>query len=163
MTMAWTDVKPLPALNGNVGSALSQLDELRRIWAETVDAASTDDFAEIRRRTLRRHAVETGIIERLYSMDYGVTEALVADGLTLEAAAREGSITEGTLAVIRDQYDALEYLAECVRDGVPLTIHFVRELHQIITRHQPTYEKRASGASPHASRPSQFAIRTVGC
>ncbi len=89
---------------------------------------------------MRRHAIETGVIERLYNVDWGVTEALVAEGLTLDVASHEGGVNDDTLAVIRDQYDALEYLAEAARGGAPLTLQFIRELHLLITRHQPTYE-----------------------
>jgi hypothetical protein len=46
---------------------------------------------------LRRHAIETGIIERLYDVDWGVTRALIAEGLSAEVAAREGGIDEGVL------------------------------------------------------------------
>jgi len=99
-----------------------------------------DEVREARKRSMRRHAIETGVIERLYNVDWGVTQALVAEGLTLDLASHENGVTEDTLAIIRDQYDALEYLAGAARGGVPLTLHFIRELHQLITQHQLTYE-----------------------
>lgn len=136
----WRSVEPLPNLNGDVAALLATIDDLRRVWDETLALATPVEVEEARKRSLRRHAIETGIIERLYDLDWSVTEALVAEGLTLDAAAHAGSVTEDTLAVIRDQYAALDYLAEAARGGVDLSLHLIRELHVLITRHQPTYE-----------------------
>jgi hypothetical protein len=104
--------------------------------------ASPAEFAAARRRSLRRHAIETGIIERLCDVDWGVTEALVAEGLTAEVAAKEGGLDDDALAVIRSQYDTLEFLADAASNGTDLSMHFVRELHHAICRSQVTYEAR---------------------
>src|SRR6266511_2570767 len=77
--------------------------------------AASVEIKEARRRTLRRHAIETGIIERLYDVARGV---------------------------INTQFEALTALAEAAREGRDLTVFFIRELHQAITRHQATYEAR---------------------
>jgi Fic family protein len=121
---------------------LETVDELRTAWKRSIERASPEEFAEARRRTLRRHAIETGIIERLYDVSWGVTEALVAEGLTLEVAEREGGVSLDALATINTQFDALSALVEAAREGRDLTVFFIRELHQAITRHQATYEAR---------------------
>jgi len=136
----WRGVEPLPQLNGDVESLLATIDDQRRVWDETLRFATEEEIAEARKRSLRRHAIETGIIERLYDVDWGVTQALVAEGLTIEAAEHEGAISEDTLDVIRSQYSALEYLAGAARGDLPLTLSFVRELHQLITSHQVSFE-----------------------
>jgi len=137
----WRDVTPFEELNGELGSTLETVDSLRSVWERVVEAATPEERAEARRRNLRQHAIETGIIERLYDVDWSVTEALVAEGLTLEAAeAAEGSISPAILDVIRSQLEALEYLAEVARGNVPLSIKLIREVHEIITRHQATYD-----------------------
>ncbi|GAA1835391.1 hypothetical protein GCM10009682_61990 [Luedemannella flava] len=140
--MRWREVEPLPDLNGTVTPVLSTVDALRVAWEESIRHASAEEFAEARQRSLRRHAIETGIIERLYDLDWGVTEALVAEGITIEVAEREGGVSDDALRLISDQLGALEYLTEAVRDGRDLSIFFVRELHQLITQHQLTYEGR---------------------
>lgn len=121
---------------------LDTVDELRAAWKRSIERASPEEFAEARRRTLRRHAIETGIIERLYDVSWGVTEALVAEGLTLEVAEREGGVTPDALATINAQFEALTALVEAAREGRDLTVFFIRELHQAITKHQATYEAR---------------------
>lgn len=138
----WADVEPLRVENGELRQVLASVDALREAWEVSLEQASADEFAEARRRSLRRHAIETGLIERLYDIDWGVTEALVAEGLTAEVAAREGDLDDDVLEVIRSQYGALEFLAEAVRNGTDLSIHFVRELHQALCRTQFTYEAR---------------------
>ena len=118
---SWDSVAPPPVVNGDVGRLLETIDDQRRVWEETLQLATPAEFKAARKRSLRRHAIETGIIERLYDVDWGVTEALVAEGLTLEAAARDGGIATETLAVIRDHYEALEYLSDSARGNVPGT------------------------------------------
>jgi fido (protein-threonine AMPylation protein) len=146
--LEWREVTPLEPLNGGIDPMLKTVDTLRSAWEQAIDASAPDRFREARERSLRRHAIETGIIERLYDLDWGVTEALVAEGLTLEAAERHGSISPETLAIIKDQFDALEYLAEVARGARPLSAALIRDLHKIITRHQDTYE-----ATDHLGQP----------
>jgi len=140
--LLWTEVEPLGVVNGELRQVLASVDALREAWEVSLAQASPGEFAEARRRSLRRHAIETGLIERLYDVDWGVTEALVVEGLTAEVAAREGGLDDDALAIIRSQYDALEFLAEAARNGRDLSVHFVRELHQALCRTQATYEAR---------------------
>lgn len=138
--MPWTDVEPLPALNGDLRSVLDSVRSLQGAWKSVV-SANDEAFREARRRSLRRHAIETGIIERLYEIDWGVTEALVAEGITADAVARagDGSVTEDVLEIVRSQYDTLEFLAQSARDGRDVSVSLIKELHVALTRTQPTY------------------------
>lgn len=139
----WVEVEPLESIDGSLADLLANVDTYRGAWREFVAQVSEEEFMEARQRSLRRHAIETGIIERLYDVSWGITEALVAEGLTREAAAREeGELTEDALATITAQFDALQFLAEAARARRPLTVFFVKELHELITRHQSTYEAR---------------------
>jgi Fic family protein len=140
VTTPWREVEPLEAINGDLQAVLANVDTLRVAWEQALARVSLEEFAEARRRSLRRHAIETGIIERLYDLDWGVTEALVAEGLTEEVAAREGGIEDDTLLLIRSQFEALEFMADAARADTPLTIWFIRQLHSAITRTQVTYE-----------------------
>lgn len=137
----WREVAPLTdPMPPHVRGYLATVDSLRGAWADAVKTMSPAEFEETRRRRLRRHAIETGIIERLYDLDWGVTEALVAEGVTAEVAARHGEVSEHTLDMIRTQLNALELLTEIVRASRSLTVFTIRELHQAITASQPTYE-----------------------
>ena len=144
--LPWADVQPLPTVNGDVKSVIDAVYSLQRAWKAAVSANSSA-FQEARRRSLRRHAIETGIIERLYDLDWGVTEALVAEGLTSDVIARasDGSVSEDVLATVRSQYDALEYMVQVSREGRDVSIGLVKELHVILTRNQPTYTATGPG------------------
>jgi len=144
----WREVEPLSPINGDTDNLLATVDTVRDAWEEYLNRVSPEESEEARRRTLRRHAIETGIIERLYEVSWGVTEALVAEGLTLEAAAREGGIPPDTLEVIHSQLDALELMVDAVNSGRPLTASFIKELHAAITRNQSTYRARDQFGNP---------------
>jgi Fic family protein len=136
----WRPITAVPVVNGTLTPLLATVDSLRSAWQEAMDLFSPAEQEAARNRRLRRHAVETGIIERLYELDWGTTEALVAEGLSTEVANRAGGVSEESLAIIRSQYEALQYLTTLVRDHQDISVFVVRELHQIITRNQRTYE-----------------------
>lgn len=142
--LPWTDVEPLPELNGDLEPILDSVKSLQHAWKSVVSANDVA-FQEARRRSLRRHAIETGIIERLYDIDWGVTEALVAEGITADAVARagDGSVTEDVLEVVRAQYDTLNFLAESAREGRDVSISMIKQLHVALTRPQSTYTATA--------------------
>lgn len=137
--LPWIDVEPLPHVNGDLESVLASVASLKRAWTVVV-SSNSESFREARRRSLRRHAIETGIIERLYDVEWGVTEALVAEGITAEAVATssKGAIGEDVLELIRSQYDALTFLAEIAREGRDISISLIKELHVALTRLQYT-------------------------
>lgn len=151
MGTSWVDIAgPVERLSAELDRALLSLEPLRLAWEEAA-AGNRDLFAEARKRTLRQHAIETGIIERLYDVDWGTTEALVAEGITLEVAEREGGLDGDALATIQAQYDALEFVAQAATGAEPMSSHFIRQLHQLITKNQHFYD--ATDALGRPARP----------
>jgi Fic family protein len=140
--LPWRRVAAPEAVNGDLKQVLASVDSLQRAWADVVDQSSAAEFEAARLRSLRRHAIETGIIERLYDVEWGVTEALIAEGLSAEVAAREGGIGENALETIRAQFDALTYLSEAAKDDRALNTLFIRDLHRLICRTQETFEAK---------------------
>jgi len=136
----WREVEPLDLPDGSLQQVLASVDTLRSAWKTFIKGVSDEEFAEARQRSLRRHAIETGIVERLYDVSWGVTEALIAEGLVREVAEREGGITDDAFQTIQGQFEALEFLAAAARDERRLSIIVINDLHKLITRHQSTYE-----------------------
>lgn len=138
----WRPIEPLdPAVEETIRGDLAAVDALHRSWESFTYSLDEADRHTLRRRTLRKHAIETGILERLYQIDWGVTETLVAEGLTREAVARAGGeVSPGVLAMLEAQMEGLDMVAEYVREDRPLTAFFIRQLHALITRAQPDYE-----------------------
>lgn len=88
----------------------------------------------------RAFAIETGQIEGLYTLKRGITEQLIAEGLSSAVGAHtlenlEDRTIQGLLA---DQETAYNMLFEDIASGQPLTQHSLKAWHQLITRHQET-------------------------
>ncbi|MGL5828669.1 MAG: Fic family protein, partial [Angustibacter sp.] len=135
----WRPIEPPSALNGNLVQVLRSVDALRSAWQESIGARTAADFHAARWRSLRRHAIETGIIERLYDVDWGVTQALVAEGLTAEVAQSAGGMSESALIIIQSQFDALNEIAEFAQGERPLTVALLRDMHSALCRTQKNY------------------------
>ena len=91
-------------------------------------------------RLVRRLSVETGILERLYDLDLGTTEALVANGFKEELISQSSTDIEPAklIDILKDQESAIRLVVDCVARQRALTKGVVHELHAILTRHQDT-------------------------
>ncbi len=92
----------------------------------------------------REWAIETGIIERLYTWDRGVTEVLIEQGIDASLIAHKGGIQREEAVhikhIIDDQLGIVEGLFSFVKGERPLTEHFIRGLQEQFTSHQDTTE-----------------------
>jgi hypothetical protein len=121
-----------PQVAALVAAWLSQADELRR-------GSSYDDFLVKMRR---EWAIETGFIERLYRISEGATKTLIEQGLDAALLMHEDvdRSPDEVIAIINDQYHAIEGLYQFISGDRELGKSYIRELHQVLTAHQPTYE-----------------------
>lgn len=72
------------------------------------DAGRVHRFQE---QLATRWAIETGAIERLYTIDRGTTETLVELGLdAIEQFSTSGRLTQGAARLIEDQRAALDFV-----------------------------------------------------
>lgn len=95
---------------------------------------------EFNQKLVRRLSVETGILERLYDIDRGTTEALVTHGFVEELVARSNTDIEPSrlIDILRDQESAIKLTIDCVANNRVLTKGFIHELHSTLVRHQQT-------------------------
>jgi hypothetical protein len=136
----WRPIEPLGPADTLANGSFGALDALRQEWERRLGLLSEEDRVRIRQRSLRRLSVETGILERLYSVDWGLTLTLVAEGFTRDVVERAGGrVDDLTLATLRAQLDSLALVLDFVRQDRTLTPSFIKELHQAITRTQDTY------------------------
>lgn len=136
----WKPIEPLAQANDIANGALASLDALRQEWARRLNDLPEEERIAVRHRSLRRLAIETGILERLYEVDWGLTLTLVAEGFTRDVVERAGGqVDERTLATLRAQTDSLALVLDFVRQDRQLAPAFIRELHHAITRTQDTY------------------------
>ena len=135
----WAPIEDIPA--GWKAIASQELARLGATWRERSrrdrDAGVLDEFDA---RLAREWAIETGIIEGLYTIDRGITQvlvekgidaALIPDGATYRPAAQ-------IVTVLEDHQDALEGVFALVTGERALSTSYIKELHQVLTRHQDT-------------------------
>ncbi|MCE7927450.1 MAG: Fic family protein [Chloroflexi bacterium CFX7] len=136
----WSPITPLPRDLEQANGTFAALDELRREWDRQLSAVTETERIRRHQRSLRRLALETGVLERLYDINWGLTLTLVAHGFAREVVERAGGdIDDGTLATLAAQREALEMVTDFVRANRNLTSGFIQELHAAITRTQRTY------------------------
>jgi hypothetical protein len=136
----WRSIEPLRPEDELANGSLGALDALRAEWQRRWDVLPEQERAQIRQRSLRRLAVETGILERLYDVEWGLTLTLVAEGFTRDVIERAGGrVDDRTLATLRAQMDSLGMVQDFVHQDRQLSASFIKELHQAITRTQDTY------------------------
>ncbi len=86
-------------------------------------------------------AIETGIIERLYTLERGITETLIELGLeALYQFHERGRVSQDALRLIKDQREALEFVFQFIKQDRELSLSYIKELHQLLTMHQDTSE-----------------------
>ncbi|NKC10740.1 MAG: Fic family protein [Gammaproteobacteria bacterium] len=119
----------------------SELEALSSIWLERKEELEAGgDYQEFLRKLQREWAIETGIIERLYNWDRGVTEALIQQGIESTLIAHRGGLgreeANRVHGLIKDQLQIVEGLFGFVKGEQPLTEHFIRGMQTQFTSHQ---------------------------
>jgi len=133
----WTHCTDLPSNWEDLAS--DELPALLTVWREQSahlrDSKALQAFNE---RLAREWAIETGIIERLYTLDEGVSRLLVERGLhaSLIPHGTTDKDPEYVVALIKDQHETVAWLFDFVQQRRNLSTSFVKELHQLLTRHQ---------------------------
>lgn len=136
---SWEPISDLPVNWGDLAS--EELLALRNAWQESRNRMeSQDSLNSFHERLAREWAIETGFIERVYDIDRGTTLLLIEKGIeaSLIPHGATNKPAELVVAIIRDHKEALEGLFDFVRDRRSLSISYVKELHQLLMRHQNT-------------------------
>lgn len=133
----WEPITDLPA--SFEGLASPELPALVQVWKDqSKRLKETQAYKTFLDRMRRELAIETGIIERLYTMDRGITRLLIEKGID-EIYIPHGATNKpvaSVIALIKDQELAVEAIFEFVANLRALSTSYVKELHQILTSHQ---------------------------
>lgn len=137
----WHPIEPLSKKDRTAD--LSELDSLVQSWHEfrkQISQSNPESLNEFRIRLVRSLSIETGILERIYDLDRGTTEALIARGFYEDLVSRESTDIEPArlIDILQDQYAAIELVHDLIGQSRPLTKGVILELHSILTRHQET-------------------------
>lgn len=137
----WRPIEDLP--EGWEDLCAHDLSSLSEIWIEELEKLQESSaLKQFNTRLMRQWAIETGIIESLYTIDRGITEILIEKGI--EASLIPHGTTdrpvEEILPIIRDQESVVEGLFDFVANKRQLSTSYVKEVHQALTAHQDTAE-----------------------
>ncbi len=115
------------------------LASLEPIWRETrARLEHSKGVQHFNTRLARQWAIETGLIERLYTLDRGVTNLLVEHGFH-EALIGHGATdlpSHDVIAMLQAHSEALEGLFTFIRGDRPLSTSYIKELHATLTKAQ---------------------------
>jgi Fic family protein len=118
------------------------LDLLAGSWYDIKSKFQSNDYDnEFFKKHKRKHALETGVVERLYDIERGVTENLIEYGFKKELISHGSSnlSPDNIITLLKSNYEAIEYVFELVKEGRKLTKQSINELHTILALAQDTY------------------------
>ena len=121
--------------------ARPELLTLSEIWKEQRQILQhSEGLITFNERLRREWAIETGLLERIYTLDRGVTQMLIERGIDSAYITDDGGVQdpERVVAIIRDHQDAMEGLFSFVKGDRSLTPSYIKETHAQLTRHQDT-------------------------
>jgi Fic family protein len=124
----------------------SLLDDIAHSWfaRREILQENSKEYEDFIGKLKRKHAIETGIVERMYDIDKGVTETLINEGF-ISSLVSHGDTNIPKQALfnhLQDHLDAVDFIFDVVKENRPLTKGFICELHQLTTRHQDFAEGR---------------------
>jgi Fic family protein len=121
--------------------AKPELLSLAEVWAEQRQVLEeSEGLQTFNERLHREWAIETGLLERIYTLDRGVTQMLIERGIDAALIPDGGGAQDPNrvVAIIRDHEAAIEGLFSFVRGERKLTPSYIKELHAQLTRNQPS-------------------------
>lgn len=141
--MQWQPIENLPLNWTNLASV--ELPPLVTVWNEQAERLrSSGEFRTFMDRLRREIAIETGIIERLYTLDRGITRLLIEQGIN-EALIPHGATDrpiQQVVSLIQDQEAAIEGLFDFVGGQRNLSTFYIKQLHQLLTQNQDSTEAK---------------------
>jgi Fic family protein len=118
-----------------------ELESLFEVWANEIEQIGDDkrvsDFsAELK----REWAIETGIIEGVYTLDRGITQTLIERGIDSSYIPHTATNRDPELVarIIQAHAEVLEGLFAFVKGERELTTGYVKELHSALLRNTET-------------------------
>ncbi len=133
----WTPIE----FNQNwINSDTSIFDELADSWYEKRKGfkEGNKEYQEFLNKLKRQHAIETGIIEKLYDLGEGITQTFIKEGFVESYISHDDTNIPATqlMGFLKSHFDAMDFVFDMVKNNRPLTKSFILELHQLILKHQ---------------------------
>lgn len=118
----------------------STLDDLSPSWFERREVLqnNSNEYKNFLTELKREHAIETGIVERMYDLKKGITETFIKKGFIESYISHDDTNVPvpKLLAYLSDHLNAVDFVFDVVKENRRLTIGFIKELHALVTRNQ---------------------------
>ena len=140
----WQPIEDLPE-DWKTSLESPSLLALMKTWHDRMGVLRTRDLYKTFVEELQRKwAIETGVLEGLYTLSEGATLALIERGLdsALITHVDTDGEPEDVILKIQDQHLAIQGLYQFVSGQRPLGTSYIKELHQVLTAHQDAYIAR---------------------
>ena len=136
--------EPITPLREDCGYDFSEIDSLQRQWLayrHSREEVDPEAYAAFLVRLTRSWAIETGVIEGLYTLDRGTTETLVMRGISAELIEHSSTNKDPheLARILADHRDAVEGVYVEIREHRPISRSAIRQIHATLTRNQPTF------------------------
>lgn len=120
----------------------AKFDDLAPSWyrrRETI-TENDNDYKEFMEHLKREHAIETGIVEKLYDLREGITETFIKEGFVEAYIGHDDTdiAPQQLMSYLNDHFKALDFVFIFVKDNRELSNAFIKELHALLTKHQKT-------------------------
>lgn len=134
--------KPIGFSQKWLDATTAKFDDLVPSWyrrRETI-TENDDDYKEFMERLKREHAIETGIVEKLYDLREGITQTFIKEGFVEAYIGHDDTdiAPQQLMSYLNDHFKALDFVFTFVKNNRKLSIAFIKELHALLTRHQKT-------------------------
>ena len=124
----------------------STIDDISPSWFHRREILQTNskEYQEFITELKREHAIETGIVERMYDLEKGITETFIKKGFVESYISHNDTNVPvpKLLSHLSDHLDAVDFVFDVVKENRDLTIGFIKELHALVTRNQEYAEGR---------------------
>ena len=122
----------------------SKFDDLAPSWDKKRKEFENQEsgYQEFLDELKRQHAIETGIVEKLYDLSEGITQTFIKEGFIESYISHNDTniSSKKLMQYLHDHFKAMDFIFDLVKSNRPLTVGFVKELHSLITRHQDDTE-----------------------
>ncbi len=134
--------QPIQIYDNWLTAKTSKLDDLAPSWFKKREhlKEGSKEYEEFVNRLKRQHAIETGIVEKLYDLKEGITQTFIKEGF-VESYLQHGDTNippKQLIAYLQDHFEAIDFVFDVVKQDRQITKGFILELHQLITQHQDT-------------------------
>ena len=134
----WSPITDLTGSDQDLDRA--EVLSLSSVWDDVRADLPSDQVDDFNERLKREWAIETGLVERIYTLEAGITQLLIEQGIDASLIPHDATNKSPQLVagIIADQAQAVDFLFDFVGQQRVLSTSYIKQLHALMTRKQAT-------------------------